>query len=187
MATPWPCRSHSHCHSSSPLCTADLLFDSSSASPNIGDSCYAGPDQEKFPPPPCSFSPSSSSWRALRPQYARTIPYVSVRACVRACAWCRRSMGTGLCGCQLQSALTCASNVVYCPNTSPEENLSRPLKFKAIYHPQPQPHLRPLPLCQSPSSPACLPPPPPPPHPLSLSITSNRSPPHGLELEFRRD
>lgn len=45
-----------------------------------------------------------------------------------------RSMETGLFRCQLQSALTCACNVVYCPNASPEEHLRRPLKFKAIYH-----------------------------------------------------
>lgn len=58
--------------------------------------------------------------------------------CVRVSV-CSRSMGTGLFGCQLQSALTCASNAVYCPNTSPEEHLRRPLKFKAIYHYLPPP------------------------------------------------
>lgn len=177
-------------------CSSAPLLLPSSPSPTvalIGGRCCAGPDQRKCPPlpPPCSSSSSSSSgWRALRPQRVCTIP----RACVRVCVWCRRSMGTGFCGCQLQSALTCASNVVYCPNASPEENVSRPLKFKAIYHPQPQPHLRPLP------SPPALPvshhpslPPPPhpvsasPPPPLSPSITSIPSPSHGLELKFRRD
>lgn len=56
-------------------------------------------------------------------------PSCSVCVCV-----CCRSTGTGFFGCQLQSDLTCASNVVYCPNTSREEHLRRPLKFKAIYH-----------------------------------------------------
>lgn len=90
--------------------------------------------------------------------YGRSVR-AGFRACACTCAWCRRSMGTGFCGCQLQSALTCASNVVYCPNTSPEENLSRPLKFKAIYHPQPQPqpHLRPLPSPPFPSRSPSLP------------------------------
>lgn len=117
--------------------------------------------------------------RSVRARFP-VLACVFVRACVR----CRRSMGTGLSGCQLQSGLTCASNVVYCPNTSPEENLSRPLKFKAIYHPHPQPHLRPslaLPLCQSPSSSSSCP---------SSSVSVHHihppPPPHGLILEFRR-
>lgn len=75
--------------------------------------------------------------------------FTSVCVCV-----CCRSTRTGLFGCQLQSALTCASNVVYCPNRSPEEHLRRPLKFKAIYH-----HL----------------PPPPPPPQLPSSLTPSYS------------
>lgn len=182
MATPWPRRSHSHCRASSPLCTAHLLFDSSSASPTLVTVAMQDQTRKSFLLLLFVLLLPLRQVGELYGRSVRTIPCVSVCACL----WCRRSMGTGFCGCQLQSALTCASNVVYCPNTSPEENLSRPLKFKAIYHPHPQPHLRPLPLCQSPSAPACLLPPPPPP-PLSLSITSSRSPPHGLELEFRRD
>lgn len=106
-----------------------------------------------LPPPPPSptvhlFNPSHLCFSAskLPPCLLPLADFLEshLAVCVCVCV-CSRSMGTGLFGCQLQSALTCASNVVYCPNTSLEEHLRRPLKFKAIYH-----HLPP--------------PPPPPPH-----------------------
>lgn len=83
-------------------------------------------------------------------------------ACVHLEGMCAlsRSMEMGLFCCQLQSALTCARNVVYCPNASPKEHLRRPLKFKAIYHhplpPPPPPHMC---LPSSPLSPASFSPP----------------------------
>ena len=80
--------------------------------------------------PPCLL-PSVDFWKAIMQRVCTSV-------CVCECV-CSRSMGTGLFGCQLQSALTCASNVVYCPNTSLEEHLRRPLKFKAIYHNLPPP------------------------------------------------
>lgn len=184
MAPPWPRRSHSHCRSSVPLRTALLFF---------GSPFHPRPQLLKVS---SSFSSSSSFlFFFLFFQLESFTATACAHGPARVRAWCLRSMGTGFCGCQLQSALTCASNVVYCLNTSPEENLSRPLKFKAIYHPRPQPHLRSL------SCPPALPVshhpslPPPPPHPvsasppprLSPSITSMPSPSHWLELKFRRD
>lgn len=99
---------------------------------------------------------------------------ICVCLCVSVCV-CSRSTGTGFFGCQLQSALTCASNVVYCPNISPEEHLRRPLKFKAIYHylPPPPPPRSPC-VSHHPSLP--------PPSPRAVTISSFSSPPSSLIL-----
>lgn len=108
--------------------------------------------------------------RKLPPCLLPLADFWKAKVCMCVCVCCR-SMGTGLFSCQLQSALTCASNVVYCPNTSLEEHLRRPLKFKAIYHYLPPP---PLDVSHHPS----LPPPLLPMH--AVTISSFSSPPSSL-------
>jgi len=116
--------------------------------------------------PPCLL-PSAHFWRAI-------MQHVCTTVCVCVCVSCR-SMGTGLFGCQLESGLTCASNVVYCPKTSPEEHLRCPLKFRAIYHhlpPPSPPHPPPLCVSHHPSLP--------PPSPHAVTFSSFPCPPSSL-------